>query len=95
VIYLAKAIWNEFFSKSSPHRDIMLTQEGADSDETIVRPISSGGWRIEFPTHAGISFAFARSESEALILARHLRPDAAIRILPARESQSYEEQGND
>jgi hypothetical protein len=62
----------------------MLTEEGVDSAETIIRPLGSGGWRVEFPTPRHVA-AFARTQIEAVLLAKRIEPEAAIRMLPARE----------
>jgi hypothetical protein len=59
----------------------MINNEGADSAEVIVRP-ATDGWRIEIPTPEGVSVEFARSETDAINLARRLAPSAEIRILP-------------
>ncbi|WP_143749484.1 hypothetical protein [Caballeronia arvi] len=64
----------------------MLTPEGADEAEIIVRPSSRGGWQVEFRDAAGIIVKQAKSDCEAVLLACHLRPDAEIRLLPATES---------
>ena len=63
----------------------MLTSEGADDAEIIIRPCSGGGWQVEVPTEHGTRVAFAYSEQEALDLARDIRPKANVRILPATD----------
>lgn len=64
----------------------MITAEGVDSAEVIIRPASNGGWQVEFPGTAGVALAYAQTQCEAVFLAKHIRPDAALRFLPARES---------
>ncbi|WP_250502282.1 hypothetical protein [Caballeronia sp. AZ7_KS35] len=64
----------------------MLTKEGADEAEIIVRPADRGGWRVEIPRDSGpASVTLVSDQSAALELARKLRPNADIRILPADE----------
>ena len=64
----------------------MLTPEGADDAEVIVRPSARGGWQVEVPTSEGVRVTTVDSEQEALALAHFLRPHAEVRILPAAES---------
>lgn len=64
----------------------MLTPEGADDAEVIVRPCARGGWQVEAPTAEGVHVTTVDSEQEALALAHFLRPHAEVRILPAAES---------
>lgn len=64
----------------------MLTPEGADDAEIIVRPGAHGGWQVEVPTVGGLCITVVKSEQEALACARALRPRADVRILPAAES---------
>ncbi|WP_143328105.1 hypothetical protein [Caballeronia pedi] len=64
----------------------MLTDEGADDAEVIVRPSARGGWQVEVPTSEGMHVTAVDSEREALALAHSLRPHAEVRILPAAES---------
>jgi hypothetical protein len=64
----------------------MLTSEGADDAEIIVRPSPDGKWQIEVPTAKGIRVTTVNDEQEALARASVLCPGAAIRILPAVES---------
>ncbi|MCE4547930.1 MULTISPECIES: hypothetical protein [unclassified Caballeronia] len=63
----------------------MLTSEGADDAEIIIRPCSGGGWQVEVPTEHGKRVTFACSEQEALVFARESRPEANVRILPATD----------
>ncbi|SAK42817.1 hypothetical protein AWB77_00499 [Caballeronia fortuita] len=64
----------------------MLTNEGADDAEVIVRPAEGGGWRVEIPRDYGpASVTLVSDQSAALELARTLKPNADIRILPADE----------
>jgi hypothetical protein len=64
----------------------MLTFEGADDAEIIMRPSLDGKWQIEMPTAEGIRVTTVNDEQEALARASVLCPNAAIRILPAVES---------
>ncbi|SAL84756.1 hypothetical protein AWB74_07050 [Caballeronia arvi] len=66
----------------------MLTNEGADDAEIIVRPAEGGGWQVEIPGISGpASVTLVSDQSAALELARKLRPDADIRLLPADENR--------
>lgn len=66
----------------------MLTSEGADDAEIIVRPCRDGSWQVEMPGAFGAPALHALSEREAVLLAQRLCPDAQIRLLPASESGS-------
>ncbi len=63
----------------------MLTREGADEAEIIVRPRTGGGWQVEFPSPVGVRITTAHTEQEALALARSLGPDMQVRLLPAAD----------
>lgn len=62
----------------------MLTDEGADDRDVIIRPAQNGAWQVEFPGSEGVTRALAPSEYEAIVLARQFEPGASIRFLPAR-----------
>ena len=64
----------------------MLTNEGADDADIIIRPAEGGVWRLEVPRDGGVLVKKANDQDEALSLARQLRPKAQIRLLPAEES---------
>ncbi|MFM0515941.1 MULTISPECIES: hypothetical protein [Caballeronia] len=64
----------------------MLTNEGADDAEIIIRPAAGGVWRVEVPRKGGVFVREANDQDEALSLARQLSPKAQIRLLPAEES---------
>ncbi|WP_321791867.1 hypothetical protein [Caballeronia sp. J97] len=64
----------------------VLTAEGADDAEIIIRPCDGGGWRVELPCGGGIEVTLVSSQQEALALARQRYPNAQIRVLPGRES---------
>lgn len=64
----------------------MLTNEGADDAEIIVRPSNNGRWRVEVPHERGVFVTLASDQNQAVTLARQLRPNAQIRLLPAAES---------
>ncbi|SAK79441.1 hypothetical protein AWB79_05035 [Caballeronia hypogeia] len=66
----------------------MLTPEGADDAETIVRPCTSGGWQVEVPTSGGVNVTIVPTEQDALALARSIGPTIQVRVLPATECQS-------
>jgi hypothetical protein len=63
----------------------VLTREGADDAEIIIRPSSNGGWQIEMPSGDGVTVTIVGDELTAIALAHELRPDAQIRVLPAAE----------
>ncbi len=63
----------------------MLTPEGADDAEIIVRPRTGGGFQVEFPSSTGVRITTADTEQEALALARSLGPDMQVRFLPAAD----------
>jgi hypothetical protein len=64
----------------------MLTSEGADDAEILIRPSADGRWQIEMPSPDGVAIITLDNEQAALAHARVLSPTAAIRILPAVES---------
>ena len=64
----------------------MLTEEGADDAEIIVRPSGDGGWRVEIPRERSIFVTVVSDRDEALRFARQLCPNAQIRLLPTEES---------
>ncbi|SAK55309.1 hypothetical protein AWB79_02174 [Caballeronia hypogeia] len=64
----------------------MLTPEGADEREVIVRPCGLHVWHVEIRGMAGIAVRVAQNECEAVMLARDLCPGAQVRVLPAVES---------
>jgi hypothetical protein len=64
----------------------MLTREGADVTEIIVRPCDDGTWQVEIASSAGITFINVQTECDGVTLARARYPHAQIRILPSVES---------
>ncbi|WP_143327975.1 hypothetical protein [Caballeronia pedi] len=64
----------------------VLTAEGADDAEIIIRPCDGGGWRVEFPRRGGMDVTVVSSQQEALALALRQCPEAQIRVLPGDES---------
>jgi hypothetical protein len=64
----------------------MLTREGADVTEIIVRPRDDGTWQVEIASSAGIMLTTVQSECEGVMVARARYPHAQIRILPSLES---------
>ncbi|EKS71911.1 hypothetical protein BURK_008751 [Burkholderia sp. SJ98] len=68
----------------------MLTREGADEAEIIVRPRTGGGWQVEVPSSEGIRITTVNTEQEALALARSVGPDMDVRLLPANDGVAPE-----
>lgn len=65
----------------------MLTAEGADDAEIIIRPAHDGGWRVEVPCEGGgVAVTIVCDQVQAVALARQLHPNAQIRVLPAGEA---------
>ncbi|BCQ22350.1 hypothetical protein NK8_04590 [Caballeronia sp. NK8] len=64
----------------------MLTNEGADDAEIIIRPAEGGVWHVEIPHEGSVVVKVANNQDEALLLARSLCPGFQIRFLPAGES---------
>jgi hypothetical protein len=63
----------------------MLTPEGTNDAEIILRPAANGRWRVEVPTGQAVVVTVANNEREAIALAHATRPDADVRFLPAVE----------
>ena len=61
----------------------MISREGADTAEVIVKPTARGGWQVEIPRPGGAQLAIASTREQAVLLARHVAPACTIRILPA------------
>ncbi|MDR5777476.1 MULTISPECIES: hypothetical protein [unclassified Caballeronia] len=61
----------------------MLTPEGADDTEVIVRPAAYGRWQVEIPTGHGVAVNLVDDERAAIAFAHAVRPGADIRVLPA------------
>ncbi|MDR5780842.1 hypothetical protein QCE63_15570 [Caballeronia sp. LZ065] len=59
----------------------VVTSEGFDFSETVVRPRSCAGWRIEFPHGDGCFAVVTATQAEALRLAVRVRPDVPVRML--------------
>lgn len=72
----------------------MLTPEGADDAEIIVRPCTSGGWQIEVPGPDGVRVTTVSTEQEALTRARLLGPNVEVRILPAVDCAQLRKSSN-
>jgi hypothetical protein len=66
----------------------VLTPEGADDAEIIVRPCRSGGWQVEVPTSDGIRVTAVPTEQDALAFANSIGSTIQVRILPATECPS-------
>ncbi|SAL88580.1 hypothetical protein AWB74_08632 [Caballeronia arvi] len=61
----------------------MLAKEGVDSKDVIVRPLTDSGWRIELPRPDGLFVVVVVDQPEALWLAKRIRPEAEIRLMPS------------
>jgi len=64
----------------------VLTTEGADDAEIIIRPCDGGGWRVEIPCSNCFKVRLVSSQQEAFALAQSHSADASIRVLPGNES---------
>lgn len=62
-------------------RSTVVTTEGFDISETVVRPRPCAGWRIEFAHGDGCFVVVTASQAEALRLAVRVRPDVPVRML--------------
>jgi hypothetical protein len=78
--------WENITTGEEERRVNMLTNEGADDAEIIIRPAEGGVWRVEVPRYGGVLVKKANDQDEALSLARRLCPKGQIRLLPAEES---------
>ena len=61
----------------------MMTQEGVDDAEVIVRERSGGRWQVEAPARQKLSRMIVGDACQAVTLARRLFPGAEIRFLPS------------
>ncbi|SAL86346.1 hypothetical protein AWB74_07665 [Caballeronia arvi] len=64
----------------------MLKSEGAEAMDVIVRPRPGAGWQVERPQRNGTFFIVVVDRAQALWLAKRIRPEAQVRLLPSYDS---------